>query len=424
MGLPIRHLPVVQNWDCHASGSCCRQGYVVSLTDDERRRIQGQGWDRDRDLGGAAALVREGPPWKRRWRLGRRADGCCVFLGDNGRCRIHERFGYEAKPLPCRLFPFVLIPAGDAWRVGLRYACPSAAANLGRALAEHDDALAAFAEELVRQVGLTPRPDGALTAPPRVEGGGGLAWPDVLRLVQTLLDMLRQRSDPLERRLRKCLRFAEEMRKTELRHLSGDQFADLVKVLRANADSSTSPNLMTLPSPGWAGRVLFRQAAALYTRKDNGPERGPDGRGFGARLTAALRFAHGQGRVPRMHAAVPEFSFEDSERPRGPLPLEAEAVLERYYQTKTGSLQFCGPASFGVPFWEGFEALVVTFPVVLWLSRAWKDLSREEAVRRSLTVVDDHFGFNRVLGTARQRLSFQILARTGELAKLVGWYSR
>ena len=43
---------------------------------------------------------------------------------------------------------------------------------------------------------------------------------------------------------------------------------------------------------------------------------------------------------------------------------------------------------------------------------------------RALSIVDDHFGFNRVLGTLRQRLSFKILARRGEISRLVAWYSR
>jgi lysine-N-methylase len=424
MALPIRHLPVIQNWDCHASGACCRQGYVVSLTDDERKRIEAQDWDRNRDLGGAAPFARFGPPWKRRWRLGHHADGSCVFLGENGRCRIHERFGYDAKPLACRLFPFVLIPAGNEWRVGIRFACPSAAANLGRALVEHNPALATFADELVRQVGLSPRPDGSLTRPPLVEGAPRVAWPDVLRIVDTLLDLLRQRSDPLERRLRTCLNFASEMRKADLRHVEGDRLKELLKVLRGAAETVTPPNLMMLPQPGWIGRVLFRQSVAQFTRKDSGPGRGPDGRGPTARLSVALRFARGRGSVPRMHSAIPECTFEEAEQARGPVPLEAEAILERYYQMKVGTLQFCGPASFGVPFWEGFEALVVSFPIMLWVARTMKNVSRVEAVTKAVTVLDDHFGFNRLVATFRQRMSFRILARTGELANLVGWYSR
>ena len=66
-------------------------------------------------------------------------DRGCVFLSPDNRCRLHERYGAEAKPLACRLYPFVLVPAGDHWRVSLRFACPSVATNQGRALPQHAD---------------------------------------------------------------------------------------------------------------------------------------------------------------------------------------------------------------------------------------------------------------------------------------------
>src|SRR5262245_28014667 len=144
MGFPLRHLPVLQNWDCHVCGTCCKE-YLVTVTDEERRRIEAQGWDKDPDFAGLPLFAREGPPWARRYHLNHRPDGSCVFLRENGRCRIHERFGYETKPLACRLFPFVLVPVADHWRVGLRFACPSAAASKGRPLSGHDPDLERFA---------------------------------------------------------------------------------------------------------------------------------------------------------------------------------------------------------------------------------------------------------------------------------------
>src|SRR5262245_53188021 len=118
MAFPIHHLPVVQNWDCHVCCTCCKE-YQVPVTDEERLSVEAQGWTRE-DLGGLAPFRRVGPPWARRWVLNHRADDSCVFLSEQGRCKIHEKHGYETKPLPCRLFPFVLVPVSDHWRVGLR----------------------------------------------------------------------------------------------------------------------------------------------------------------------------------------------------------------------------------------------------------------------------------------------------------------
>ncbi len=423
MALPIRTLPVVQNWDCHVSGNCCKE-YLVTLTDDERRRIEAQGWDADADLGGHAPFIRRGWWWKRRYALNHRADGSCVFLSEQGRCRIHERHGYETKPLPCRLFPFLLIPTGDHWRVGIRFACPSAAANKGRAVAEYEPDLAVFAARLAEREGLKPQPDGSLVGPPYLHGRQRLDWPDTLRLVQTLVTMLRDRRDTMERRLRKCLTFAREMQRTKLEGIKGARLGELLEVLRGVADADTPADPSSLPRPGWVGRILFRQAAALFTRRDHGPNRGPAARGRLSLLGAAWRFIRGRGLVPRMHRAIPEAAFDQGEQPTGPLPEDAQELLERYYTIKVMSMQFCGAASFGLPFWEGLEALAVTCPVLLWASRLFRDRTRHAALLEVLSIVDDHVGFNRVLAGMRQRLSFRILARTGQLSRLIAWYSR
>jgi lysine-N-methylase len=121
---------------------------------------------------------------------------------------------------------------------------------------------------------------------------------------------------------------------------------------------------------------------------------------------------------------MPDVTFEQMEAPAGPLPPEAEELLTRYYAIKTDSIQFCGPTFYGVGLWEGLEALALTYPCILWLRRAYSDVPVLEAVARAVSLVDDHFGFNRVVGSRRQRLSFRLLASTGELDKLIAWYSR
>jgi len=423
MAFPIRHLPVVQNWDCHVCGTCCKE-YLVTVTDEEKQRIDAQGWDVARELGGLKPFRRLGPPWARRWVLNHQADGSCVFLNEKGRCRVHERFGYQTKPLPCRLFPFVLVPAGDHWRVGMRFACPSAAANKGRRLPDHDKELAEFALRLAEREGLTPQPDGSLVPPPRLQTGQRVVWPDLLRILQSLLKLLRNERDPMELRLRKCLALGALLRKAKLDSFAGSHLGELLNILQGAVDQETPADPRSLPRPGWVGRILFRQAAAIYTRKDHGPNRGLASRGRLALLWAAWRFTRGSGPIPRMHKGLPEATFAEVEMPRGPLPPEAEQVLERYYTMKVGSLQFCGPASFGMAFWEGFEYLALTYPIVMWVARMYKDGSRVEAIQNALSIVDDHFGFNRVLASFRQRLSFAILSGTGQLERLIAWYSQ
>jgi lysine-N-methylase len=423
MTLPVRHLPLIQNWDCHVCGSCCKE-YVVTVTDEERRRIQAQEWDKDAEIGGQPIFGKSGPWWARRYHLNHRGDGSCVFLSEQGRCRIHERFGYDAKPLPCRLFPFLLVPAGDHWRIGVRFACPSAAANKGRSVSEHEPALRRFALELARREGVDSQPGSVSVPPPPLQPGQRVDWSDVLRFVQALLTILRDRRDRMERRLRKCLALSNLCRQARFEDIQGNRLGEFLQIVTSGLEDEVCRDPATLPPPGRMGRLLFRQAIALFTRKDHGPDRGIARKGRLALLLAAWRFALGSGQVPRLHAKIPETTFAKVETTIGCLPDAAEEVLERYYTIKVESLQFCGATNFHLPFWEGFEMLALTYAVIRWVARALGDLPPVEAVERALAIVDDHFGYNRVLGSRRQRLGFRILAWTGELPKLIAWYGR
>jgi lysine-N-methylase len=421
MSLPVRHLPVVQNWDCHVCGSCCKE-YLVTVTDEERRRLEAQGWDKDALIGGQPLFRKSGPWWARKYHLNSRDDGSCVFLSEQGRCRVHEKFGYATKPLPCRLFPFVLVPTGDHWRVGIRFACPSSAANKGRPVSAHEASLREFAALLARREGLDDKP--AALRPPRLQGRLRLDWPDLLRLVDTLSSILKNRKDHVERRLRKCLALAELCRQARLDHIKGQRLVELIRIFIASLENEVPADPSTLPQPNWVGRVLFRQSVALFTRKDHGPDSGlARGRRL-ALLVAALRFARGRGPVPRMHKKIPETTFDQIEAASTPQDAGVEEILERYYTIKIESLQFCGAANLGLSVWDGFEVLALTYPLLMWVTRAMRDVPPTEAVTRALTIVDDHFGFNPVLGTLRQRIGFRLLGRTGQLPRLIAWYGR
>src|SRR5204863_3478890 len=132
-------------------------------------------------------------------------------------------------------------------------------------------------------------------------------------------------------------------------------------------------------------------------------------------LRAALAFARGAGPVPRMHRRMPEVTFEQVEQPTGPLPAEAEDVLERYYVAKVASFQFFGMTNFWLSLWDGLASLALTYPMILWLGRAHAELPRRDAIVRALTLIDDHFGYNPLLGSLRPPLTLGIRIRSGDL---------
>ncbi|MBV9122352.1 MAG: YkgJ family cysteine cluster protein [Planctomycetes bacterium] len=419
MSLPIRGLPVLQNWDCQGCAHCCHE-YEITVTDEERQRILAQGWDQNPAFQGVPLFLRQGPWWARGYRLNHRPDGACVFLSPEGRCRIHEQFGAAAKPLACRLYPFVLVPAGDHWRVGLRFACPSAARNQGKPLAQHQGELSRSLPELERRHHLGPGPQPL----PALQPGQRMAWPDLWHLVQAFLSILRDRQHSLEHRVRMCLALATLCRQARFDKVKGGRLVEFLQLVTGSLEEEVPGNPALVAPPSRMGRVFFRQFLALFARKDRGPGRGLAVQGRWALLRAAYRFARGRGPVPKVHGDLPDVTFEQLEEPAGPLPPKAQEILERYYLLKLASLQFFGPTNFGMPFWEGLAALFLTLPVLLALLRAFRELPREEAALRALGMVDLHFGFNRLLGSRRQRLSLAILLRWGELEKLTAWYSR
>ena len=43
MSFPLRQLPVMQNWDCHVTGTCCKE-YLVPISKEEKERLEAQGY--------------------------------------------------------------------------------------------------------------------------------------------------------------------------------------------------------------------------------------------------------------------------------------------------------------------------------------------------------------------------------------------
>ena len=72
MPLPVRSLPVVQNWDCHSCTMCCRE-YIVHVSDEEKARIEAQGWSKEPGFAGVSLFGREGWFGRGRWHLEQRS---------------------------------------------------------------------------------------------------------------------------------------------------------------------------------------------------------------------------------------------------------------------------------------------------------------------------------------------------------------
>jgi lysine-N-methylase len=419
MPLPIRQLPVLQNWDCHNCGGCCRE-YTINITEEEHDRIVKQGWDKEPEFQNVPLFVNAGSKKKPKWRLAQRPDSACIFLTEDGLCKIHAKFGIGAKPLACRVYPFMLVPVGDHWRVGMRFACPSAAENKGRPIKAHGSELREYVAGLEKRGAL---PGGTIPPPP-LQGRQDVSWRDLFIFEEALESIVNQEKVPIERRLRKCLWLANLCRQAKFDKLSGDRLEEFLSLLFDAMEQEVAVETGDIPLPSRLGKLLFRQLLVLYVRKDVGQNPGLAKRGRVALMKAAIGFARGTGPVPKVHGLLPETTFEKLEEPAGPLPEECEAILHRYYITKLQSMQFCGPTNYHHAFWDGLESLALTFSVMMWVMRAFADLPRREALLQAVRIVDDNFGFHPLIGTRRQKFAQRLLSTWGDIPRLVAWYGR
>jgi lysine-N-methylase len=391
----------------------------VVITAEEKRRIEALDLAGDPEVGAkpwfAVADRRSGE-----WRLKHRPGGGCVFLTTQGRCRIHERFGADVKPFVCRLFPFVLVPAGDHWRVSLRFSCPSAAANQGQPVVDAETELAGLARSLEQHVGKSAQS----APPPFLHDGQQLSWPDFLRVVQVMVEIVQDRKYRLERRLRICLAVASVCRKTQFDQLQGNKLTKYLHAVRSAMETEIPREPGDFPPPDpLFGRLLFRVMLAIFASKDRRP-RGAIGIGKRLRrVSAAWRFAKGSGRVPRINDRLPDVDFEKLEE-ASPVPLDVDETLERYYLVKLNALDFCGAPNFDLPLCAGLESLVLTLPMILWIRRALTDSHPVDAVQQAIQLVDDHFGTDPMLRFPHIQYLIRTIADRGELEKLVAWYSR
>jgi len=412
MPLPVRPLPTVQKWDCQGCSDCCRT-YSVGVSDAERARIDEQKWD---------VLATVYDPTIGGHRMNHTADGACVLLGPDNRCRIHAKFGSAAKPMACRIYPFVLVPAGDHWRLGIRFSCPSAAENKGRPLTEQGADAKEYAGLMEADAGdkFRDRP-----VPP-LQPGQVLPWQDLIRFTNAVLGLLSDDAAPLELRLRRVAGLIDFCKKASFEKVTGQRLGEFLEIAVAMAADDTPADPETLPKPGWVGRMLFRQMLAVYARKDNGPNKGVASRGKWTRLRAGWRFARGRGRVPKLHGRFPTTTFAVAETPAGGLSAAGQALLTRFYRVKVESMQFVGPTNHHRPLWLGLESLLLTFPVMLWLARVFGSDGRDpdECLLEAVRLVDDSFGFNKMLGSGRQNWAVRTMASRGELARLIAWYAR
>jgi len=405
----IRTLPIVEPWDCHGCGHCCR-GTVIPLDKDDLQKLAEQRWQEHPDFQGVRTVVRESLLGGRRV-LAKRPDGRCVFLNADGRCRIHELHGAEAKPAVCRMFPFQVVPLGNFAYLTPRRSCPSAAADDGRPAGEHIAAL--------KKAGLIDRFSPGRTRPPVIARGVRRSWPEFLAAADVLARLMTAPDFPLVRRVVHGLRFCELLGQCKLRRVKQESWQELMQILESSSTDKAAEFFRDRQPPSRSTGVLFRQLGVHYVRSHLAFATSGRWRERWRLLRASAVFAHGKGRVPALVPEFPETTFEELERPLGPLSDEVAQPLSRFYETHATSKQYAivvGRHSLVA----SFRALALTYPLALWLLRLVIG-HREPALEDVIGVV---VAMERGQGMSGLTRAANTMADAEQLERLVAWYAR
>ena len=420
MSLPPLQLPTIQNWSCHNCSGCCRQ-HLIEITEEERQRILDQKWTaKDGVSDGPVVVPHGGSLFKKSWRLAHGSDGGCVFLNDDGLCRIHAKFGEAAKPLACRIYPYALHPAGKKVTVSLRFSCPSVVANLGKPVSENRDELKKIERLVV--------PENAdQISPPKISNREQLDWPDTLKIVNALHELITQDDEVgIIERLYRALFVAGLVGEAQFDLIRGARLGDFLEILSEAASGEELPEPV---QPTAVMQMQFRLLVAHYARKDTVADLDAGLAGRWRLFRAATKFASGRGSAAPLQDCFTEVPFEAMELPFGELPDEFEEILTRYLSVKLQGLHFCGPAYYGIPLVEGFRSLVLIVAAMCWIAK-WLAASdgrsqwTTEDLSKAMTIADHHHGYSPVFGSGGFRRRVNMFAKTDELTRILLWHAR
>lgn len=417
MELPVIRTAGEEHWDCQSCGVCCR-GSIILLSEADRQKIREQHWEDDLDYRQQKLFVRDGRAGSGE-RLAQRADGSCVFLTTAGRCRIHEKFGSEAKPLVCRVFPLQLVPREKNAVLTLRRACPSAALDEGRSLEEHLPEIKRLVAAAELNIAL-PEPE-TIAQP---------AWKHANRVMAAAARIFNDERFPPVRRVVHALLFAKLLDRARTANMDETKFGELITLLEPSVIAEASPYFAERKPPSSLGGLLFRLTVAEYVRLH--PDYRPP-QGYFPRVTlfrALARMLRGRGALPGLHPTFPSTTFGALNEPLSTshpalLRPEIQKPLERYLATSAASYQYALANRSSWSIVQSIRGLAMSFPIALYLLR-WATAGREptkDDVARVVATLDRGQGFSSLAGP-RYRTVLSLLEFQNDLERFAVWYAR
>jgi lysine-N-methylase len=328
--------------------------------------------------------------------LKRRDDGSCVFLKEDGLCRIHADHGFAEKPIACQVFPFNLAPGAKQIRVGVNFLCRSVQENKGADLPSHRNDLRRFAAELPELN--VPADEAALAR------GIDPADEREARVLLSVLDEWLTRDEvSFSTRLDGLAWIAQSLGEARLAAVRDDRFEELVRLLGSALPGEL--DLLPIEAPTARQSALLRQAAFTRTEDpmigDGGSRRGRI-RTTLSQLKRSRIVRRGRGLTPMLSSVLPSgvrFQAIEGVGPFSESP-DAAAIDElclRWVRATLYGSRAWGSAHYGWSIVDGLQALVLNIACAGWIARLCsaaesRPVAGLEDVRTAIGRVDRHSG--------------------------------
>jgi hypothetical protein len=204
-----------------------------------------------------------------------------------------------------------------------------------------------------------------------------------------------------------------------LKRVAPEALPELIEALEQLACSDAGHLFQDRKPPAKRTGRLFRRLGAHFIRCVPG---GKPMRTFGNQwrvMRLSSQVARGPNLLPELHPRFPAITFEQLERPLGPLGSEVLQPLSRFYQAHAVSKRYALVAP-GGSLVDSVRRLAFAFPMSLWMLR-WLAANREPTADDMVQIV---VALERGIVLPALNGATRYLATSGELERLIAWYGR
>lgn len=397
---------------------------MVHLTPRDRQLIDQQGWCEKLSV---EPYVRLGNSYV----LSHIPAGGCVFLTDDGKCRIHLEHGASQKPLACQLYPLTLEPHEESLQAGIRFDCPTVARNGGTVVTSYQSQIQQLANELTTALG------GSFPGSERpVEFVRGRSMPRQIvdEIVEKIDAWLSQSQRPLQQRLMGLLDLVQTLENAKLQRMSDEQVGELIAMLLQDMPNVINERDDSLIAPPTSRQLkLFRQTIYSYCEHITfGQARASLFRAWRYRLDQLQRakiMMAGVGAIPQLGPQSAYMTFEQVDA----VTLQTGAqqacgeLMTRYLRSRILTQATFGNGFYGWPVLDGLQAQLLGVAVLGWLVRYVAAASQRttygiEDLVQAIGMLDRGAGRVRELGRRTASLRQTYLYQDDGLKKILKLY--